>query len=77
MIQKDTVVGMERTEVRFKGSEDADAEEGVKRGDFEFSSLDDQMESGAINMADTDSPSPLSDWERGHSNRQSSGMQQR
>lgn len=77
MIQKDPVIGMEATEVGFMGSEDADGEEGVKKEDFEFSRLDDQMESGAVNMEDTDSPSPLSDWERGHSNRQLSGMRQR
>lgn len=77
VIQKNNVIGMERTEVGFMGSEDADSEKGAKKEDFEFSSLDDQMESSAINMDDTDSLSPLNDRERGHSYRQSSGMGQR
>lgn len=42
----------------------------------QFSHLDDGIESGVINVEDTDSPSSLSDQERGHSARQYSGMGQ-
>lgn len=59
---------MDDTEVEFMRSEGADGGDGVERDDSAFSTLDDQMANGAINMKNTSSPTLLNDQVRGHSN---------
>ena len=72
LIREDNGTGMERMKVEFMGSEDADGEEEVKKKDSEGYDLDGKW----CHQCGRHIPSPLSDWERGSSNRQSSRMGQ-
>lgn len=74
LICEDSGIGMERMKVEFTGSEDAHGEEEMKKEGSEGYRLGGRW--CHQHGRHPDSPPSLSDWERGHSNRQACGMGQ-